>query len=120
MLFRSAPLLSMIRELLEGGSDKKLRLFFGFRNNAKFLYEKELTGLGKRFSNFSFETIASREPDARSNRQGHVQDLLGARAWNAASDTRFYVCGSPQAVPDIVDMIKRLGFAADRIHFEQW
>ncbi|MDO8624703.1 MAG: FAD-dependent oxidoreductase [Candidatus Diapherotrites archaeon] len=115
-----APLIAMIRELLEGGTKKKLRLFFGFKNNHKFLYAEELNALRKKYPNFSFETIASREPDARSQKQGHVQELLKEQKWNPESNIQFYICGTPTAVPDIVNLLKGVGFAQNRIHFEQW
>ncbi len=115
-----APLLSMIYGLLESGEKKRIRLFFGFKNNSKFLYEKELNALAKKYSNFSFEAITSREPFSQSKKQGHVQDLLKAQKWDAAKKIQFYICGTPQAVPDIVNTIKGFGFSADQIHFEQW
>jgi NAD(P)H-flavin reductase len=115
-----APLMAMLHELLEGGSKKKMRLFFGFKNNQKFLYAKELEALKKKYPNFAYQTICSREEDARSKKKGYVQDLLKEQKWDASSKTHFYICGTPQAVPDIVNTLKGFGFPATQIHFEQW
>ena len=115
-----APLISMIRSLLEGGEKKKLSLFFGFKNNSKYLYEKELSELKKKYPNFSFDIICSREPAKGNKKQGYVQDLLKAQSWDTKKNIQFYICGTPQAVPEIVNLLKSFGFEPSHIHFEQW
>lgn len=115
-----APLMSMIRSLLEDGEKKPIRLFFGFKKPSKFLYESELAELKKRHSNFSVEIICSREPTPKTGKMGHVQELLERQKWIPAKNVHFFICGTPQAVPQIVELIRSKGFPAERIHFEQW
>jgi len=115
-----APLMAMIRNLLDQGEKKPLKLFFGFQNMSKFLYREELEALSKKHSNFSFEIICSREPTPGTEKQGHVQDLLKAHQWELSKNIQFYICGTPQAVPDIVKLLKDTGFNPKQIHFEQW
>ncbi|MBS3061342.1 MAG: hypothetical protein J4215_02055 [Candidatus Diapherotrites archaeon] len=115
-----APLMAMISGLLESGEKRKLKLFFGFKNNAKFLYEKELFEFAKKNPNFSFEIICSREPAKLNQKQGYVQDLLRQQKWDPKQNIHFYICGTPAAVTDIVNLLKETGFPSDHIHFEQW
>lgn len=114
-----APLISMIRSKLNGGETKPVTLFFGFKNSHHFLYKKELEELQKKFKNFRYFYIMSREksPDGK---QGYVQELLKSHSFNKSKNLQFYLCGPPVAITDVRNTLRELGFADAQVHFEQW
>lgn len=114
-----APLMAMIRSKLESGEKKPMTLFFGFKTAKQFLYKAELERLQKKFSNFRFCYITSREVSPQG-KQGHVQELFRDFPFNKAKKLQFYLCGQPVAITDVRHKLKEMGFADDQVHFEQW
>jgi NAD(P)H-flavin reductase len=114
-----APMMAMIRSKLDSGEKKPVTLFFGFKKMDKFLYQEELESLKKRFSNFRFFYITSREP-TQEGKQGHVQELLKGFKFDKKKNIHFYLCGPPVAITDIRNVLKETGFAEQQVHFEQW
>ncbi len=114
-----APLMSMIRSKLDSGEKKTMTLFFGFKKTDKFLYRKELEAVQKKFSNFKFYYIASREKTPEG-KQGHVQELLKGFPFEKKKNIQFFLCGPPVAITDIRNTLKELGFEEKQVHFEQW
>lgn len=114
-----APLMSMVRSKLDSGEKKPIKLFFGFKKMDKFLYREELEAMEKKFSNFRFFYITSRE-STPEGKQGHVQELLKNFQFNKAKNVQFYLCGPPVATTDVRATLKELGFSEKQVHFEQW
>ena len=114
-----APLMSMIRSKLENEEKKPVTLFFGFKKMDKFLYKEELEGLQKKFNNFHFFYITSREKTPQG-KQGHVQELFKDCQFDLKKNIQFFLCGTPAFVTGVRESLSALGFLEKQVHFEQW
>lgn len=112
------PFMSMLRTLFIKGTDKKLQLFYGFRNANQFLYREELEGYAEQHSNFEFYCAASNDPNWPGFK-GYVNPLLSKYAMKG-SDVHYYLCGSPVARESITKHLLSLGVSEESIHVERW
>jgi len=114
-----APMMSFVRQLNAEKSRKKFRLFFGCRNDKDYLYRQELEKIAKQNKNFGLHVIYSRSD--RLGKKGHVQELLkDYKFGNKLEKTHAYVCGNPQAVAEMIDVLKQKGFPEKNVHEEKW
>ena len=114
-----APMMGFIRHLNAEKSNKKFRLFFGCRNDNDYLYRQELEKIAKENKNFGLHTIYSRSD--KLGKQGHVQELLKDYNFgNNLAKSHAYVCGNPQAVVEMMDVLKQKGFPDKNVHEEKW
>jgi len=112
------PFMSMLRTLFIKGTNKKLQLFYGFRNANQFLYREELESYNRQYSNFEFYCAASNDPEWPGFK-GYVNPLLSEHAMKGG-DVHYYICGSPVARESITKHLLTLGVSEENIHIERW
>jgi len=111
-----APIKLMIEEEL--GKGKEIWLVWGMRWEEDIFWRKMFGGWQKKFSNFHFELVLSREK-IEGVKQGHVQDVLSEKInrWRGAG---FYVCGSGEMVKDVSGWLERNGVESDLVRKEKF
>ena len=117
-----APIISLIRNLLESKSNAPITLFYGVRCDETFYYGKELEKLSKENSNFKLIATASREESpAWKCSRGYVQELLEKYVPpKKKSGIKVYLCGNPQMVSDATEIFYKKGFVECQLHSEKW
>jgi propane monooxygenase reductase subunit len=100
-----APVLALLRQLAEQGTDRKVRFFYGARTDADLFYREVVEELGSRLADFSYTEVLS-EPDGSgwSGASGFVHEVAcRALASGALSDPEVYTCGPPPMIDALVE-----------------
>lgn len=113
-----APYRSILYKLLkEEETDKKIWLFFGEKTQEDLFYRDEFEELEKKYSNFKFVPVLSRE--SWDGEEGHVQDAITNYIENPEGKTVF-VCGLQRMVYDVSELLLNMGFPEDKIKREKY
>ncbi len=114
-----APLRSMIRTLLAGGSPPSIELLYGFRNAEDFIYARELSEYAANIKGFSLRTAHSRPSGAWQGLSGRVPEVLPA-LYPSYQGQVVYICGHPEMVAQTVSWLGTAGFPEEAVRKEQW
>ncbi len=115
-----APLYPMINELRNSGKtiydDIKIDFFYGSRlikNDIAHDYLKQFEG-----DNFSYyRCITQPEDNSKPYKLGRVTEVVPSMNYDY-QNTEFYICGAPEMVTHMRDILKNLG--ADKVYFEKY
>ena len=100
-----APVLALLRQLAELGSDRKVRFFYGARTGDDLFYREVVEELGARLTDFSYSEVLS-EPDGAgwSGATGFVHEVAAkAIADGELSEPEVYTCGPPPMIDALVE-----------------
>ncbi|HLC48342.1 MAG TPA: FAD-binding oxidoreductase [Candidatus Norongarragalinales archaeon] len=115
-----APIIGMLRWLLNSGCKSEIQLVYGFRNMNYFVYKEELEQYSKSQHNFTLIPTLSR-PDAKwQGRKGYVQDALKDLRIDDPHDAQAFICGLPIMVEEVRKVLHEKGLTAHNVHSEQW
>ncbi len=116
-----APILSLLRSMVEKGIGRKATYYYGARTRKDLCFEAELRELESRLPGFRYVPALS-EPAADDDWDGevglitdvlkrHVNDLKGSHA---------YVCGPPPMVEAAMPLLATLGVEEKRIYYDKF
>jgi len=121
-----APLMSMLRTILDGGYGQShkttVTLIFSCKDQHHILFKDELARRQQRFENFHGIITLTRE-DAGSNWQGHrgriTPAMLNEHVRNR-NDAHYFICGPGEFIKVCEEALNELDVLAERIHREKW
>jgi len=114
------PFLSMIRETLECGLDRKLILFHGSRTLAGAIRFRELSGLAERFADFRYVPVLEKPGKGWQGRSGYITGELLREELGDPDRKTFYLCG-PQGMYDFcMPQLEALGIPRKRLRKEMY
>ncbi|MEN8258566.1 MAG: 2Fe-2S iron-sulfur cluster binding domain-containing protein [Thermodesulfobacteriota bacterium] len=116
-----APIRSMLNQIKQGGSAKKVTLFFGDRRPEDLLCYDEMLEFERTMANFTYVPTLSRttEQDDWSGEKGRVTDLIKKYIPdNPPLDA--YICGIPAMVHSCHDLLIKKGLPPERICFDKF
>lgn len=116
-----APLLSILYQMAEHGSDRKATLFFGVKEKKDLFYEDQLRALAEKLPNFRYVPVLS-EPLAEDNWQGetgYVTDVMVEQVKDGAN-AEAYLCGNPLMIDAAVKLLQQIGVGEDRIFYDKF
>ena len=109
-----APLRAMILDLLQNNiDDHRYYLVWGMRKEEDLFWQKEFEELGKKYKNFKFDLVLSREGGKL-----RVTDVL--KGMKEIKGKEFYLCGGNQVVEDCQKVLIDRGVDEKKIHFEKY
>lgn len=118
------PLKSIFEYIHDKGYDNQVRLLYSVRTQADIISHKELTELDKNTKNGDYKLTLTREHQDSNwtGRRGRinlewVQEELKDFDFNK---TKCYLCGTPQFVETLVELLEQAGIDHDRILHEKW
>jgi NAD(P)H-flavin reductase len=112
------PLRSMILDLLERQVTKRIDLLFGCRSERDLIYAEEFRHLESHYANFRYHVTASRETGSSwPGHRGRVTAALPELSLDVAS-REAYVCGPPEMVTDVIELLVRSGLDRENCHRE--
>jgi Na+-transporting NADH:ubiquinone oxidoreductase subunit F len=117
-----SPIKSMLLHLLDQGSGRRVRLFFGLRHQSDLFYLDLLRGLEAHYPEFEYEVILSQpDPQRWSGPRGRVTDLIDQylTAEDAASQ-EVYLCGGRPMIDSCCHKLLQLGFSEHAIKYERF
>jgi CDP-4-dehydro-6-deoxyglucose reductase, E3 len=112
-----APFRSMIHDLLDKGTDKKLYLIFGNRFEEDILYRKEWEELARARPSFKHMFTLSRAQWAGP--RGYVQDQIESFIPDPR-EKDYYICGLTNMINGVSEKLKSLGVSPDQVHYERY
>lgn len=90
-----APLYSILSYLLDTGSERKIRLFFGVRYEKDVFFEDQFGILKEEYGNFDYKITLSRPENGDGK---YVTDLLKEENFG---NIQVYICGGKAMVEDV-------------------
>ncbi|MFZ5863051.1 MAG: FAD-binding oxidoreductase [Nitrospirota bacterium] len=117
-----APMMSILRHLVDARSSRNVRLYFGLRHVHDIFYREELDQFVKRLPNFGYRYCLSQPFPARwDGFVGRVTDLLRQELTrDEALRSEAYLCGGRGLVEDAKAVLLAAGLPPDSIFHEQF
>jgi Na+-transporting NADH:ubiquinone oxidoreductase subunit F len=117
-----APMISILRHLIDAQSSRSVRLYFGLRHVHDMFYQDELEQFAKQLPAFRYQYCLSQPfPALWHGFVGRVTDLLRAEVSpEVAARSEAYLCGGRSMVDDAKAILLAKGMAADAIYHEQF
>lgn len=117
-----APFIPMIEFLLDNKCDSKIALIHGMKeeNNLEF-YKGIHQKLATKCENFLTKTYVSR-PKSPSNEfiKGRITDEIRSLDLSKHSKTHFYLCGHPDMVHEVTNILLQNGISEENIMAEEF
>jgi propane monooxygenase reductase subunit len=121
-----APILSLLRHLVEIGSGRRVHYYYGARAAEDLFYLRDLEELGNQLVDFVFVPVLSEETTADWASLGVAQGDFGFvtdavdRRESDLSESDIYACGPPPMVEAAMSMLDAKGVARERIYFDKF
>ncbi len=115
-----APVMGLIRNMLNNGNNSEITLIYGFRNSNYYIYKEELEKYGRNHSNFRLIPSASRAEHKWQGKRGYVQERVKELELGDAENTQTFICGNPLMVGEARKLFLDAGLKANNIKTEQW
>jgi propane monooxygenase reductase subunit len=118
-----APLLSIVRDMVDRGIDRPVRFFYGARNVPDLFYLDHIAQLGQHFADFDFIPALSHWDNAEpwGGETGYIHEVVDRRlARGAFDDADAYICGPPPLIDAVIPVLRMKGIDVDRIYFDKF
>jgi propane monooxygenase reductase component len=116
-----APILALLRSMVERGLDRKATYFYGARTKRDLCFESELRDLEEKLPNFRYLPALSEpsDDDDWDGETGLITDVVKRHASNLTG-AHAYVCGPPPMVEAAVPLLATLGVEEKRIYYDKF
>ncbi|MFX0574601.1 2Fe-2S iron-sulfur cluster-binding protein [Nocardia nepalensis] len=113
-----APAMSMIREIVDHGSDRTFHLIYGSRSASDVIFRAELDGLAAEHPGVRVDhVVAEPHPDWTGPTGFLTAETISTLA-GGLDGRMVYVCGPQALYPYVLDQLSALGHPRKRIRFE--
>jgi ferredoxin-NADP reductase len=114
------PFMSMIREIVECGLDRRVYLFYGNRTAEDVIFDGELRRISERFQNINYIPVIEEPAEGYAGACGFItRDVLRSALENI-EDKSFFICG-PQGLYDFcLPQVEDLGVPRRKIKQEMY
>jgi propane monooxygenase reductase subunit len=116
-----APILCLLRSMVERGIDRKATFYYGARQRSHLCFEDELRALEEKLPDFRYVAALSESTDGDGweGEKGFITDVLKRREGNIAT-VDAYVCGPPPMVEAALPLLEQLGVPEKRIFYDKF
>jgi propane monooxygenase reductase subunit len=116
-----APMLALLRQLAEAGSERQISFYYGARTEADLICAAELAEVGGRLPQLKFVPCLSESWPETWNpaTTGFVHDVVG-RHEQQLGDCDIYLCGPPPMIDAALGLLDGLQVAREQIHFDKF
>lgn len=120
-----APLLAILRDLVESGEQRPVRFFYGARTQADLFYTDLIAGLGDQLDDFTYiPALSNAEDDAEwDGEKGFVHEVVSRYMDDNPPDEEedeVYACGPPPMVDALTPVLFRHDIDEDKIHYDRF
>jgi Na+-transporting NADH:ubiquinone oxidoreductase subunit F len=119
-----APMRSQIlNQLNELNTTRKISFWYGARSKQEMFYDDVFRSLAEKYENFTYH-VALSQPLAEDNWKGMIgyihQNLYDnyLSSHPDPADIEYYICGPPQMLEAVIDMLYNLGVEREMIAFD--
>jgi len=113
-----APLISVIRYINTNKLDINCKLLFANKIEEEILWREELESIAKNNSKFLYEFTLTRED--WQGTKGRIDKEMILRSIDNLEETDFYLCGPPEMVKNIQQILLDFGVVKDKIKREMY
>lgn len=113
-----APFRSMIGDLVDHKTERKMYLLYGNRYDDDIIYQKEWEDLANTNNHFNLMLTLSR-PNKWKGPKGYVGDKVQDFVPEPASKD-YFICGLSDMINAVVEKLQGLGVPKEQIHFEKY
>jgi len=116
-----APILSVLRSLVERGITRRATYYYGARTRADLCFDKDLRALEETLPGFRYVPALSESSDGDGweGETGLITDVVAAHEGNLG-DVDAYVCGPPPMVEAAIALLTKLGTQEKRIYYDKF
>jgi Na+-transporting NADH:ubiquinone oxidoreductase subunit F len=116
-----APVWSILQELSEKKSQRKIYFFYGAQTQKALFLVNELYQLEKTLPNFKFIPALSNESPNSSwkGECGKITDVV-EKILNNCNNYDAYLCGSPGMINACISVLKKCGIKEERIYYDKF
>ncbi len=114
------PFMSMIREVVECGLHKEIRLIYGNRAVDDIIFHRELTRISEQFDNISYISVLEIPPEDYSGKQGFITGDIIREVTGNIRDKTFFLCGPPALYDFCLPELEGLGIPRRKIRQEMY
>lgn len=119
-----APLLSILRDLVESGEQRAVRFFYGARTQADLFYEDEIRSLGERLNDFEYIPALSHaeEDNEWTGERGFVHDVVNRYLSEhpTSEGEEAYTCGPPPMIDAVIPVLEMNDIDEENIHSDKF
>jgi propane monooxygenase reductase subunit len=112
-----APILSVLRALVEQGSERPAVYYYGAREEQDLFHLDELTAVARELPDLRFVPALSDQDWAGET--GLITDVVDRSEPNLA-DVDAYVCGPPPMVDAAIELLVRRGVSEHQIYYDKF
>ncbi|HPY45779.1 MAG TPA: 2Fe-2S iron-sulfur cluster binding domain-containing protein [Sphaerochaeta sp.] len=116
-----APIKSILLDLKNKGSKRKVTYFFGARSRRDLFLLDEMFALEKELENFTFVPALSepKEEDKWEGEVGLITDVVRRLSGDAAN-SEAYLCGSPGMIDACIAVLTELHMPEEHIYYDKF
>lgn len=113
----------ILHQLNEKKTKRKISFWYGARSTQEMFYDDEFSSLEKTYDNFTYNVALSQPlaEDKWSGMTGYVHQNLYDHYLSSHPDPteiEYYLCGPPQMLEAVIDMLYNLGVESEMIAFD--
>lgn len=113
------PFLSMLRKIYSMDRHFNATLLYSVNSSDECLFYDELIGMEQEYENFHFLLTTTQEAAHHADFFGRINSDMLKRT-GLDHKAHFYLCGPPQMVDDIAELLADLGVVHQHIHYDKW
>jgi propane monooxygenase reductase subunit len=115
-----APIVSLLRSMVEKGSTRPATFYYGARTPADLFALEELERLGSELPSFRFvPALSEAEGDGWGGEAGLITDIVD-RMEDDLTEVDAYLCGPPPMVEAAIALLERRGCPEAHIYFDKF
>lgn len=120
------PLMSIIKSVLSTGSQSKIHLFYGNRNEHSIIFKEQLDQLAQNSNGkLSITHLLSQAGEGFSGIKSRIEGKLLQSLCNESAlfddlTANFYICGPDGMMHAVLDMLEAQGIPKERVHKESF
>ncbi|MCG6969451.1 MAG: FAD-dependent oxidoreductase [Gammaproteobacteria bacterium] len=113
------PFVSMLRQIYSIDRHFQATLLYSVTSADECLFYDELYEMEKAYESFQFLLTTTREAAHHADYFGRINSEM-LKLTGLDHKAQYFVCGPPQMVDDIADLLADLGVVESHIHYDKW
>jgi ferredoxin-NADP reductase len=114
------PFMSMIREIVACGLDRRVTLIYGNRQLEDVIFQKELENISQRFDNITYIPVIEKPAETYQGACGFINATLIKDVLGTLQDKTFFLCGPKGMYDFCLPELESLGVAKRKIRKEMY
>jgi propane monooxygenase reductase subunit len=116
-----APILALLRQLAESGSERAMSFYYGARTEADLISQEDVALLQQRLPQLQFIPCLSESAPAHWNpsHTGYVHDVVGGHEDDLA-ECEVYLCGPPPMIDAALELLESRDVPQEQIHYDKF